>query len=279
MARPTARPCPGDVVLPGVNTLVRLTIGAGPAPGDDPVATGVPSRIEDVVPADPRVKGSRLQLYVAVPHYPGDVNVPRPGTACQVSWVGPDGVYDLPTGFVSREMVGPVVRAWRVEVTGLAERAQRRRFVRVPCTKPIVVDVIPVATLVPHVDTGDGVEGGAEVGGGADTGGGAEAGGDPWSEGGTVHGSTLDLSEGGTRCVLPPPPVCSGQPVRVHLEVEGEQLALDGTVVRVKMTAAKPGARPRCETGIVFTEPDLYGDLLRRFVFSEQLRSRRTGLQ
>jgi hypothetical protein len=277
MARPAARSHPADVVLPGVNALVRLTIGAGPGLDDDPVATNVPSRIEDVVPADPRVKGSRPQLLVAVPHYAGDVNVPRPGAACAVSWVSSDGVYDLPTGFLERVVVGPTVWAWRVEVIGHAERAQRRRFVRVPWTRPIVVDVVPVARLFPQHHAGDGVdgaEGGAGAGDGVD---GAED--DLWSGGGTVHGSTLDLSEGGVRCVLPPPPVRSGQPVRVHLEVQGDQLVLDGTVVRVKATVPRPGAHPQYETGIAFTEPDLHGDLLRRAVFSEQLRSRRSGME
>ena len=36
-------------VLPGVNTLVRITIGSGPDPDAPALATEVPSRVEDLV--------------------------------------------------------------------------------------------------------------------------------------------------------------------------------------------------------------------------------------
>jgi c-di-GMP-binding flagellar brake protein YcgR len=256
MARATARSRTPDVVLPAVNTLVRLTISTTADVDDPPAAANVPSRIEDVQPASAQVKGSRTQLFVAVPHYPGDVNVPRLGTACTVTWVSSDGLYDLPAGFVERVVVGPVVWAWRVEVTGCARRAQRRRFVRVSWSSPMRLDVVPVVRF---------------AGGHPD--------GTPDDENqDTVHGTTLDLSEGGIRCVLPPPPLRLGQPVRVHLTVEEQALVVDATVVRVKVASATPGAHPVCETGISFTEPDEYGDLLRRVVFSEQLRLRRSGV-
>lgn len=314
MARVAARTRTADLVLPAVNALVRLTIGGTPDPDDQPVAANVPSRIEDLQPADPKVKGGRTQLFVAVPHYPGDVNVPRPGTACTVTWVSNDGLYDLPTAFVERVVVGPVVWAWRVEVTGTARRAQRRRYVRVPWSEPVRVDLIPVARIrppaagpaePPAAEQADDAASGAASGqsdaaeqvggtGTGDTGTGdtaepEEAAGEepaprPEHDDGddereTVHGTTLDLSEGGIRCALPSPPLRSGQPVRVHLDVQDEQLVLDGTVVRVKVVTPRPGARPVCETGIAFTEPDKYGDLLRKVVFNEQLRSRRSGLE
>jgi hypothetical protein len=254
-----------DDVLPGVNVLVRLTIGATTDPDDPPLAANVPSRIEDVVLADPRVKGSRTQLYVAVPRYPGDVDVPRPGTACTVTWVTSDGLYDLPAGFVERVVVGPVVWAWRVEVSGRAVRAQRRRYVRVSWTAPVVLDVVPVVRLNRPVDGTCPVDGVSLVDG-------ADA------EGDAVHGTTLDLSEGGIRCLLPLPPLPTGQLVRVHLKLEGDQLTLEGTVIRVRVAARAPGAPRQCETGIAFTEPDRYGDLLRKVVFGEQRRVRRSGL-
>jgi hypothetical protein len=288
-----ARPRSGAAVLPAVNTLVRLTIGrcagsdSGPDAGSDsgpdagPVAANVPSRIEDVIEPAPAGKGFGrgggtvpTQVFVALPHYRGDVDVPRPGTACTVTWVSSDGLYDLPTGFVERVSVGPVVYAWRLDVTGAARRAQRRRYVRASWTRPVVVDVIPVARL--HQD-------GSAVGG--EDGSVAE---ELSCAGGTVHGITLDLSEGGIRCLLPPPPLRTGQPVRAHLEVEGERLALEGTVVRVAGRAGREGregrgdtrgAGPQNEIGIAFTEPDEHGDLLRRVVFGEQLRSRRSRIR
>jgi hypothetical protein len=268
MARAAARSRTADAVLPAVNALVRLTIGSTADPDDPPAAGNVPSRIEDVHPADAQVRGSRTQLFVAVPHYPGDVNVPRPGTACTVTWVSTDGLYDLPAGFVERVVVGPVVWAWRVEVTGRAQRAQRRQFVRVPWRSPVRLDVVTVVRFGGPVHESDAAATDPD----------AEPTSDAQDEG-TVHGDTLDLSEGGIRCVLPPPPLPMGQPVRVHLTVQEQALVLDGTVVRVRVAEPKPGARPVCETGICFTEPDEYGDLLRKAVFSEQLRLRRSGVQ
>lgn len=281
MARPAARPRPGDVVLPAVNALVRLNIGATADPDDDPVASNVPSRIEDVLPADPKAKGSRTQLFVALPHYPGDVAVPWPGTACTVTWVSPDGLYDLPTGFVERVCVGPTVYAWRVEVTGRAVRAQRRRYVRVVWAKPIVVDVVPVGRV--HLDADGPVPVGddrvAEDGAAEDPVVDHRAAEEMLSTGGgTLHGTTLDLSEGGVRCLLPPPQLRTGQPVRVHLDVAGNRLAPEGTVVRVEPWPPRPGAGRQYETGIAFTEPDEHGDLLRKVVFDEQLRARRSGV-
>jgi hypothetical protein len=60
--------------------------------------------------------------------------------------------------------------------------------------------------------------------------------------------------------------------------VAGDRLALEGTVVRVEIRPPKPGAERQCEIGIAFTEPDEHGDVLRKAVFDEQLRSRRSGL-
>lgn len=300
MARAAARPRSGAAVLPPVNTLVRLTIGRGADVEDDPVAANVPSRIEDVVEAEPvgkgfgrgGGKGSATHVFVALPHYRGDVDVPRPGTACIVTWVTSDGLYDLPAGFVERVSVGPVVYAWRLEVTGTAQRAQRRRYVRVAWTRPVVVDVIPVARI--QTDPRDAAAGGSDgagaagpTGDGAAGPGGEAAAGSEGeaaaeealsSNGGTLHGTTLDLSEGGIRCLLPPPPLRIGQPVRAQLEVAGERLVLDGTVVRAEVRGPAPGAERQCEIGIAFTEPDEHGDLLRRVVFGEQLRSRRSGI-
>jgi PilZ domain len=296
MARVAARSRTADAVLPAVNALVRLTIGSTADPGDPPAAGNVPSRIEDVQPADPQVRGSRTQLFVAVPHYPGDVHVPRPGTACTVTWVSTDGLYDLPAGFVERVVVGPVVWAWRVEVTGRAQRAQRRQYVRVPWRSRVRLDVVTVVRFGGPVDDPGAAatdpDGEPTTDARAITDAEPTPDGEPTTDGeptpdgepvtdavGAVHGDTLDLSEGGIRCVLPPPPLPMGQPVRVHLTVQEQALLLDGTVVRVKVAEPKPGAHPVCETGICFTEPDEYGDLLRKAVFSEQLRLRRSGVQ
>jgi hypothetical protein len=267
MSRTTARPTPNPD-LPELNTLIRLTIGSSD-PDAPPVATNVPSRIEDVRLPDPGVPGGVTELFVAVPRYPGDVDVPEAGTACTVTWAGPTGVYDLPVGYRDRAVLSPAVQTWRVAVTGAAVRAQRRHFVRVPWAVPIVVELIPVVRSRPSSGPVSGPGPGAS---------GLQH--DEDSEGpARIHGMSLDLGEGGLRCRLPPPQLRWGQPVRVSLEVDGEQLQLEGTVVRSAPRAPVPGREAQCDAGIAFTAPDEYGDLLRRAVFTEQLRGRRAGTE
>lgn len=224
------------VVLPEINLLVRVTVGSSADPDDPPIAVDVPSRVEDVRPGKGGSKPVPTLIYIAVPNYGGDVEVPEPGTAFSIGWLTPNGVFELPAAFHGRESVGPTVRAWRLGVSGPALRAQRRRFVRVPWTAPLTVQV-------------------------------GER---------TVSGRTIDLSEGGVRCLLPPPALTRSTPVRVTLTYPDRTMILDAEVIRVQARVTPKG--PLIETGLEFLDPDTYGDALRRLVFGEQLRVRRAGL-
>lgn len=269
----------GSCPWPAVNTLVRLTVGSSSDPDAEPVAVDVPSRVEDVMLPEPSSGRNRparpAELFVAPPRYVGDVNGPRPGTSCLVTWPTPVGMMQLPATFVDRELVGPVVRAWRLAVNGGLYRRQRRRYVRVEWSSPVRLEVPPDDESPADMD-GAGV---AEVdgAGGADMDGAGVARGEAGTR--QVSGTTLDLSEGGLRCLLPPPALVLGQRVRVLLSIDGEDLVLDSDVVRAQPLEARPGVVKQVETGVEFCDPEEYGDVLRRAVFSEQLRLRRAGLR
>ncbi len=258
-------------VLPGVNTLVRITLSSSGDPDSPVVAREVASRVEDVLagPAARAAGHARDLVWVALPRYDGDVEVPERGAACRVSWPTPVGLFELPTDFDGRERVGPVVRAWRLRVRGPALRAQRRRYVRVPWTGPVTVELpgsvsapepggcnVPPAQLPP--ESGDPPEDGEAAAPRA------------------LAGTMVDLSEGGIRCLLPPPALAAGTRIRVVLAVAGQVLAPAAEVVWTR--AATTGIGSFAETGVSFENPEEHGDLLRRVVFTEQLRTRRAGL-
>jgi hypothetical protein len=115
---------------------------------------------------------------------------------------------------------------WHLQPTGPAERSQRRRAVRAAVEVPVVL---------------------------------------PWS-GGLLRGTTIDLSEGGTKVLvdgwgLPPE---SRSPVRLTLWLDGDvTLDLAGQVAW-----ASDRGTGRWVIAVRFTEPDeRAGDTLRRRVF------------
>jgi hypothetical protein len=127
MFRSSVKTPPAEV-LPGVNTLVKISImspattvattvttthAAGTTTGSGFLE--LPTRVEDVDHAAPSA-GRRAQVYVAAPHYPGDFEGPEPDCACRVIWATARGLCLLPTRFTGRIVVGPAVRAWRLTV-------------------------------------------------------------------------------------------------------------------------------------------------------------------
>jgi hypothetical protein len=304
-------------VLPGVNTLVRISVGAGPEPDGPLIANDVPSRVEDLVAgAEARELGWPGDvLWVAAPHYGGDVEIPERGTSCHVSWPTPVGMFALPASFEGRDLVGPTVRAWRLRVRGPAARVQRRRYVRVPWTGAVTVQVLDGAGAP---DRGDG-RGGHDARDGHDVRGdhdartghdaradradradraghddragravpdGRDGGAVPDEPEGTgdgvpagaraLAGTMVDLSEGGIRCMLPPPQLPAGQRIVVVFPVAGRILHCRARVVWTRACTTPVGTF--AETGVAFDDPEEHGDLLRPVVFAEQRRARRAGL-
>ncbi len=249
-------------VLPGVNTLVKLTVGRSDDPSGPVLVADVPSRVEDLG-SDRLIGPIRWAdlLWVALPRYDGDVEVPESGTACRVSWPTPVGLYELPTAFEGRERVGPAVRAWRLRVTGPALRVQRRRYVRVAWTGPVTIE-LPGAVSAPAPGSPPSLDPDVP---------------EPGDVGDRrLAGAMVDLSEGGLRCLLPRPVLPPGTDITVALAVAGRLVRASGQVVWSRPTTTPVGGF--AETGIAFDDPDEHGDLLRRAVFSAQVQARRAGL-
>jgi hypothetical protein len=225
-------------VFPGVNQLIRLTVGSGADPDAEPVVRDAPSRVEDVTvaPGPSRRSAGRRILHVAIPHYGGDTEGPRVGTWCEVSWLTPIGVFELSAEFDGRDMVGPAVKAWRLVTSGPTRRVQRRRFVRVPWTAPIQVRF----------------------------------------EDQVFSGQCADLGEGGVRCLLPLPMLGEGDEVEAVLSGPDGPLEFPARVLRSEEVTVQDGKK--AQLILVFADPEAQGDAVRQLVFAEQLRLRRAGL-
>lgn len=100
--------------LPDVNALLHVDVGLG--------ATGLPSRVQDLVAGD---------LVIAAPSYRGDVELPAPGQTLLLHWTGPRGIHALTVCFAGLDRVGRgQLSHWVVSPVGDVELVQRRRFVR-----------------------------------------------------------------------------------------------------------------------------------------------------
>ena len=247
--------------LPTVNMLVRLTRpsaeGTRGADGE-----GLASRVEDVQPAG---VGHAVRFLVAAPGYPGDllddpddldgadgadgaigpVGPEHAGDPSdghwRMSWVTDRARWELPVQ--RRRAVGVVPRSWWLTPSGPVLRRQRRRFYRAGTCVPVELDELA----------------------------------DPYR---TLSGRTLDISEGGLRCVVPLPDgdLPAGTRVLVRVALEGVDGVLAGVVLRSRRPA--PPARIagwHREVAIAFDDPERHGDALRKVVVRLQLRSRRLG--
>jgi hypothetical protein len=242
-----SRPRPRPIVLPTVNLLVRLWLPApssgsplGLSVGRPSAQDGVPSRVEDVVPAG---AAAPVRWLVAAPRYRGDLIEPEPDAGCLMSWVTEAGRWVVPvrrecgTRSLSRE--GVPIRSWWLAMAGPARPDQRRRFYRAGCALPVEVDVLA----------------------------------DPFP---TVLGRAIDLSEGGLRGVLPITGLDAGTQVIVRLPLDGVRTVLDGVVQRSRRPSHRAAvAGWHSEVVVAFDDPDRHGDLLRRTVIRMQLRARR----
>ena len=237
--------------MPALRTLIQIFIetpGEGLEQGS---GQNLPSKVEDVIPAS--APGESDQLLIAAPSYSGDVELPLAGTVCALVWATRREMLELPVAFVGEELSGPLVRVWRMQVTGAIIRLQRRGYGRVPMSLPVRVSAIEPASSPATADTDE-----PEV----------------------HEGTTIDLSEGGILCRLTPPPLATGTEVLVQLTIDDAELGLRATILRAPATGAG-GADDRkgFVTAIRFDNPDEYGDTVRRVVFSEELRGRKAAVR
>jgi hypothetical protein len=238
--------------LPVINQRVQVQLSVDEE--SDQAATGVPSRVEDVIV----VTGKKpvQEVLFAPPRYEGDVEPPRPGHPMAIVWSTARGVLELPVAFLDVERVGEIVSAWRVRVTGPAVRVQRRHFVRVTFVTPLVLTLL-------DLDEKPSLEALTPA---------------PAPAPAPVKGATVDLSEGGLRCVLE----CelpAEAPVTAQFAFGAEAFRLEARIVRAFPHAERPGytGPPRWDTAVRFVNPDLAGDSLRKSIFAEQMRQRRSN--
>jgi c-di-GMP-binding flagellar brake protein YcgR len=115
-------PTTAETTKPGLNTRVSLRLPC--------CQEGRSSRVEDV-------DGDRVAL--AAPEHPCQVGVPASGTAVRVQWVAANGVHEL-EGRIVETRRAPLY-TWVIEPAGPTTRIQRRRFVRVPKSGLLVLEV------------------------------------------------------------------------------------------------------------------------------------------
>lgn len=185
---------------------------------------------------DAPAPGRPVRFRVVVPDYPGDLVDPGPDDEWVFTWVSERGRWELP---VRREDAdGPGPRCWWLTPCGPLRRNQRRSFHRVGCATTLAVDVLA----------------------------------EPF---GTIVGRTLDVSEGGVRCLLPGAGLEAGTRVLVRLSLD----EFTGTLAGVVRRSRRPVRTVRVagwhrEVVVAFDDPELHGDALRRVVVRWELRAR-----
>ena len=237
--------------LPPVRTLIHLFLEGHAALDRTEGPEGVRSRVEDVIPRPTATEAH--QLLIAAPAYDGDVELLAVDAPCAVVWATSKELIELPTAFLDEELSGPLVRVWRMAVTGAPIRLQRRDYGRVPMTLPVHISIIDDAESAAGNTGGTAPEAAVRV------------------------GRTQDVSEGGVLCALEPPALLTDAPVQVDLAIEGVELSIRAFVVRT-FPVRERGGDPVVVTAVRFENPEEYGDVVRRAVFAEQMRNRKLGL-
>jgi hypothetical protein len=251
----STRPAAETLGRLAVNHLVRVNIAGRAAIGTGEAAEEVRTRVEDVVERCP--EHDRRYL-IAAPRYVGDVELPGPGTPCTLEWPGPHGIWVLPVTFVGEQQVRDGLWAWQMEVLAPARQTERRSFVRVDWALPLILEPMTVGEARQTSGRGGRATLVAE------------------HPPPVLPGRTLNISEGGLRCLLPRPALTAGVGVCAKLEIAGVPFDLPARAEWVRPTGRHPAEE--FDTAVSFDDPGRYGDRLRPLLFAEQLRIRRAGL-
>jgi hypothetical protein len=240
-----------------VNQLVRVSVAGSAARGDGgEAAEDVRTRVEDVIE---RCDEHGRRYVIAAPRYSGDVELPAPGTPCTLEWPGVHGIWILPVTFIDEQVIREGLRAWTVEVIAPPRQAERRAFVRVEWALALTLAPLTAAEIRQVLPGRDGratlVAEGEPV---------------------VLRGRSVNISEGGIRCLVPSPAPTPGVGVMVTIEISGESFRLPARVQWVKPTGCHGAAE--IDLAVAFDDPGRHGDRLRQLLFAEQLRLRRAGL-
>ena len=241
--------------LPGVNELVRVSLGDADAPDVSQLASRVPSRVEDV--RLPATSEGTTRVLVAAPEFEGNLEDPAPGTPCTVLWTSPRGLWVLPVQYRGDERLNSV-RVWDLQVNGKPRREERRKFVRVPWGMPYSLELRPGADIDP--DQLKALKASLEKAGTTEM---------------RVSGMTLNVGEGGVLGLVQEVGLPTGLPVVVHLTVADQPFVLPSRICWSAATRDDPHV---FETALAFDDPTAHGDTIRPLLFAEQLRLRRDGL-
>jgi hypothetical protein len=244
--------------VPDVNDLIRVSLAN---PGD-PSGTGpevdVQTRVEDLVRN--RKTGKVTNYLIGVPRFTGDVVLPAPRSLCALNWHTPRGLFMLPTAFEKQETIGQSLRVWRLAVTGPPRRDQRRRYVRVPWSLPIELEIRRDLESF-TADRRQVIEHNADAL--------AEL---PER----MISRALNLSEGGLLCMTAGPVLPTYTPLIARFALGPASFVIPSYVVW--SLVRDPKAELGVENALAFDDPSVEGDNLRPLLFEAQLKARRAGL-
>ena len=246
--------------VPDVNDLIRVSMTNPGDPGTDGPDLDVASRIEDLTRN--RKTGKITNYLIAVPRFSGDVVLPAPRSACSLNWHTPRGLWMLPTAFEQQETTGYGLRVWRLAVTGSPRRDQRRRYVRVPWSLPVELEIRRDLEAL-EIDRRQLIE-----------------------QNGTVEAlphlperlmsRALNVSEGGLLCMTGGPVLPTYLPLITRFTLDSVPFEIPAYVVWSLVRDAK--AEMGVENAVAFDDPSVEGDALRPLLFEAQLKARRAGL-
>ena len=247
--------------LPVINSLVRISLGPFDGTDREGFASDVSSRIQDLV--TDRKSGRVLSYLIAAPTFSGDVELPATGTVCLLQWATTEGIYTLPTSFQARELIDNRLRVWRLAVTGKPSRDQRRRYFRVQSAVQAGLQIRrDLETLDPErlrlLELSRIREALAHL---------------PES----VDAVSLNISEGGLRCMGPEPVLPTGLPLITRFTLGASNFEIPAHVIWSVVRDHE--GKTLVESALAFDDPAEQGDLLRPLLFQVQLKARRAGLQ
>jgi len=245
--------------VPDVNDLIRVTL-ANPGDPDGSPDIDVASRIEDLTRN--RKTGKITSYLIAVPRFSGDVVLPAPRSLCSLNWHTPRGLWMLPTTFEKQEVTGYGMKGWWLTVSGPPRRDQRRRYVRVPWSLPVELEVrrdlqalaADRRQLIEHHGIADQL---------ADL---------PV----TLTSRALNFSEGGLLCMTGGPVLPTYLPLITRFTLDETPFVIPAYVVWSLLR--DPKAPMGVENAVAFDDPSVEGDNLRPLLFQAQLKARRAGL-
>ena len=203
------------------------------------------SRVAIRGPRHEMLNASRIEeasddrLVVTQPAALPDGHPYEPGVEFAVSWPNERGLTVVPVRLAAaRVEVG--MPLWYLEITGEPWVEQRREFVRTPISGAVRLTFTA-------------------------------------SRSATFIAPLLDLSEAGLRCSMAAADAVKhsdpNAPLRLQLDLDGERFDLTGTLARRQQNAMRVDL---VDLVAIFDKPVQRADDLRRIVFAEQLRARRS---